>query len=168
MGGFEKSGGQVRVGERVIVEAGALVGVQPFAFNDGEHIEAQYGVDLRDDVWIGTGSIIVSGLEASTWIGKGVKIAQLCLVGHDSAIGDGTLIANGVLMGGYVKVGMLCYIGMGARIRNRVTIGPGTFIGMGSNVVSDIPKNVVAYGNPAKVIKRRDHPFSHYLRMVRG
>ena len=39
---------------------------------------------------------------------------------------------------------------------NEVTIGNNVVIGGGSVVVKDIPDNVVAVGNPAKVIKTLD------------
>lgn len=35
-----------------------------------------------------------------------------------------------------------------------VTIGSGTTIGAGSVVTKDIPSNVVAVGNPARVLKK--------------
>ncbi|MEO6302047.1 MAG: DapH/DapD/GlmU-related protein, partial [Bacteroidia bacterium] len=45
------------------------------------------------------------------------------------------------------------WLGEGAKILKGVTIGKNSVIGAGSIVVSDIPANVVAAGNPAKVIK---------------
>lgn len=45
-----------------------------------------------------------------------------------------------------------CFIGMNSIILGNVTIGPNSIIGAGSVVTKDIPPNVVAAGNPAKVV----------------
>jgi acetyltransferase-like isoleucine patch superfamily enzyme len=42
---------------------------------------------------------------------------------------------------------------MGVNIINGVKIGNNTVIGAGSVVTKDIPDNVVAYGNPCRVIR---------------
>ncbi len=47
------------------------------------------------------------------------------------------------------------WIGMNVIILKGVTIGENTVIGAGSIVTKDIPANVVAAGNPCKVIKQR-------------
>ena len=52
-----------------------------------------------------------------------------------------------------VKIGRNCWIGAGAVIVPGVTIGDNTVIGAGSIVTKDIPSNVVAVGNPCRVIR---------------
>jgi acetyltransferase-like isoleucine patch superfamily enzyme len=44
-------------------------------------------------------------------------------------------------------------IGAGATVVDQITIGAGSIIGAGSLVTRDIPAGVIAYGNPAKVIR---------------
>lgn len=53
----------------------------------------------------------------------------------------------------HVTIGDNCWIGGGAVICPGVTIGENTVIGAGSVVTKDIPANVVAAGNPCKVIR---------------
>lgn len=48
------------------------------------------------------------------------------------------------------------WIGDGATICKGVTIGENSIVGAGSIVTSDIPANVVAAGNPARVVKPLD------------
>ena len=48
------------------------------------------------------------------------------------------------------------WIGDGAKVCKGVTIGENSVIGAGSIVASDIPPNVIAAGNPARVIKPLD------------
>ncbi|WP_341525560.1 sugar O-acetyltransferase [Nostoc sp. UHCC 0302] len=52
-----------------------------------------------------------------------------------------------------IKIGNNVWIGGGAIICPGVTIGDGTTIGAGSVVVKDIPENVVAAGNPCRIIR---------------
>ena len=52
-----------------------------------------------------------------------------------------------------VKIGNNVWIGGNATINPGVTIGDNTVIGSGSVVTKDIPSNVLACGNPCKVIR---------------
>ena len=52
-----------------------------------------------------------------------------------------------------VHIGRNCWIGAGAIIVPGVTIGDNVVIGAGSVVTKDIPSNVVAVGNPCKVLR---------------
>lgn len=52
-----------------------------------------------------------------------------------------------------VHIGKNCWIGAGAIILLGVTIGDNSVIGAGSVVTKDIPANVVAVGNPCKVLR---------------
>ena len=45
---------------------------------------------------------------------------------------------------------------MGANIIDRVTIGKNTIIGAGSLVTKNIPDDVIAYGNPCKIIRKNE------------
>lgn len=52
-----------------------------------------------------------------------------------------------------VRIGRNCWIGAGAVIVPGVTIGDNTVIGAGSVVTKDIPSDVVAVGNPCRVLR---------------
>ena len=58
---------------------------------------------------------------------------------------------------GFTKIGMInikenCFIGDSVIVLPNVTIGPNSIIGAGSVVTKDVPPNMIATGNPAKVI----------------
>lgn len=55
-----------------------------------------------------------------------------------------------------VTIGDRCWIGANVTICPGVTIGENTVIGAGSVVTKDIPANVVAVGNPCKVLRPID------------
>ena len=61
---------------------------------------------------------------------------------------------SGVEFAKKIKIGNNVWIGGGAIICPGVTIGDNTTIGAGSVVTKNIPANVVAVGNPCKVIKK--------------
>ena len=52
-----------------------------------------------------------------------------------------------------VHIGKNCWLGAGAIVLPGVTIGDNTVIGAGSVVTKDIPANVVAVGNPCRVLR---------------
>lgn len=52
-----------------------------------------------------------------------------------------------------VHIGKNVWIGAGALIMPGVTIGENTVIGAGSVVTKDIPANVIAFGNPCRVVR---------------
>lgn len=64
-----------------------------------------------------------------------------------------------------IHIGRNCWIGAGALIMPGVTIGDNTVIGAGSVVTRDIPANVVAVGNPCRVLREIDeHDREFYFR----
>jgi len=52
-----------------------------------------------------------------------------------------------------IHIGRNCWLGAGVIVMPGVTIGDNTVIGAGSVVTKDIPPNVVAAGNPCRVIR---------------
>lgn len=64
-----------------------------------------------------------------------------------------------------VHIGKCCWIGAGAMILPGVTIGDNTVIGAGSIVTKDIPANVVAVGNPCRVMRKiNDRDKEYYFK----
>lgn len=64
-----------------------------------------------------------------------------------------------------VHIGQNCWIGAGALIMPGVTIGDNAVIGAGSVVTKDIPSNVVAVGNPCRVLREvGDHDKEYYFK----
>ncbi len=57
-----------------------------------------------------------------------------------------------------IRIGNNVWIAGGTIVVAGVTIGDNSVIGAGSVVVKDIPANVIAVGNPCKVIKQLQAP----------
>lgn len=64
-----------------------------------------------------------------------------------------------------VYIGKNCWLGAGVIVLPGVTIGDNTVIGAGSVVTKDIPANVVAVGNPCKVLREiNEHDREFYYK----
>lgn len=64
-----------------------------------------------------------------------------------------------------IHIGKNCWLGAGAIVLPGVTIGDNTVIGAGSVVTKDIPANVVAVGNPCRVMREiNEHDKQYYFK----
>lgn len=136
---------------------------------------------------IGEGSYIEPPLHAN-WAGKHVHLGRdvyfnfnVTLVDDtDIYIGDNTMIGPNTVIataghpvcpeirekGGQfnipVRIGKNCWLGAGVIVLPGITIGDNTVVGAGSIVTHDLPANVVAAGNPCRILREigeRDREF---------
>ena len=117
----------------------------------GKNVYANYNLTMVDDTHIYVGD--------NTMIGPNVTIAT---AGHpiDPALRDVQAQFNME-----VHIGRNVWIGGGCVLLPGVSIGDNTVIGAGSIVTKDIPANVVAYGNPCRVIREiGEHDRKYYYR----
>ena len=64
-----------------------------------------------------------------------------------------------------VRIGKNCWIGAGAIILPGVTIGDHVVVGAGSVVTKDLPSDVVAVGNPCRVLRKiSEHDREYYFK----
>ena len=117
----------------------------------GKNVYANYNLTLVDDTHIYVGDY--------TMFGPNVVIAT---GGHPLWP---SLREQGYQYNAAVRIGRNCWIGAGAIIVPGVTIGDNVVIGAGSVVTKDIPSNVVAVGNPCKVLRPiGDHDREYYFK----
>jgi len=132
--------------EKIGCKIGSNIDIQsPFFIDYGCHIEvgdnffANFNCVFLDCNFIKIGDNVFMGPNVQLYAAhhpiiaseriKGPELASPITIGNNVWIGGGTIICAGV------------------------TIGDNTTIGAGSIVVKNIPANVVAVGNPCKVIK---------------
>ncbi len=138
-------------GEGVYIEA-------PFYANFGGHhchfgklVYANYNLTCVDDTHIYIGDY--------TMLGPNVTIAT---AGHPILP---ELRQKGLQYNMPVHIGSNCWIGAGAIIMPGITIGDNVVIGAGSVVTKDIPSNVVAVGNPCRIMREvGEHDRKYYFR----
>lgn len=130
----------------------------PFHANWGGHhvhfgdcVYANFSLTMVDDTHIYVGD--------HTMFGPGVIVAT---AGHPILP---ELREKAYQYNAPVHIGRCCWIGAGAVILPGVTIGNGSVIGAGSVVTRDIPENVVAVGNPCRVLREiNEHDREYYFR----
>jgi len=105
----------------------------------GKNIYANFNLTLVDDTHIYVGDY--------TMFGPNVTVAT---AGHPILP---ELRKEGYQYNAPINIGKNCWIGAGAIILPGITIGDNVVIGAGSIVTKDIPSNVVAVGNPCKVLR---------------
>lgn len=110
---------------------------------------------ICSNVPVGEGSVIVHGaiVQSSAKIGRHCILNTKSSVDHDAVINDFVHIASGATICGASEIGECTWIGAGSVIKQGIHIGKNCMIGAGSVVVKNIPNNVVAFGNPCKVIR---------------
>ncbi|WP_094603510.1 2,3,4,5-tetrahydropyridine-2,6-dicarboxylate N-acetyltransferase [Sporomusa silvacetica DSM 10669] len=86
-------------------------------------------------------------------IGDNVTLApRVHILAHDASTGHHI----GLVRIGKVNIGNNVFIGAGSIILPNVSIGDNVIVGAGSVVTKDIAANVVAAGNPARIISSID------------
>ena len=112
-------------------------------------------IHVSEFVKIGEGSILTEGTIMTTNIniGKCVLVNINCTLGHDVKISDFSTVSPNCNLSGNVTINEMTYIGTATSVRDEVTIGSQSIVGIGSIVTKNIESGVVAYGNPAKVVK---------------
>ncbi|MEG3112030.1 sugar O-acetyltransferase [Pantoea sp. T14] len=122
-------------------------------------IESPFHCDYGSNIYLGENFyanhnlVILDGAEVI--IGDNVFIAPnvgIYTAGHPL---DPKRRAEGLEFVLPIKIGNNVWIGGGVTITPGVTIGDNTVIGAGSMVNRDIPSDVIAVGNPCKVIRTR-------------
>lgn len=117
----------------------------------GKNVYANFNLTLVDDTHIYIGD--------HTMIGPNVVIAT----GGHPLLPE--LRQKGYQYNVPVYIGKNCWIGAGAIIVPGITIGDHSVIGAGSVVTKDIPSNVLAVGNPCKVLREiSDYDREYYYR----
>ena len=86
---------------------------------------------------------------------KGIKIGNNVRCGANTLITDSDWHMDDPRSGPNkdVVIGDNVWLGYGVKVLKGVHIGENSLIGIGSVVTKDIPANVIAAGNPCKVIK---------------
>lgn len=117
----------------------------------GKSIYANYNLTMVDDTHIYVGDY--------TMFGPNVTIAT---AGHPILP---ELRQQGYQYNAPVHIGKNCWIGAGVIIVPGITIGDNVVIGAGSVVTKDIPNNVIAVGNPCKVLREvNEHDKEYYFK----
>jgi UDP-3-O-[3-hydroxymyristoyl] glucosamine N-acyltransferase len=140
---------RVRIGKRVRIDPGAVIGAPGFGHVATRSIPQLGGVIIEDDVEIGALCTIASGTLAPTIVRRGAKLDAQVHVGHNCEIGAGTMIAAQTGIAGSVKIGRGVLIGGQVGIADHIVIGDGARIAAKSGVIGDVAPGETVAGYPA-------------------
>jgi UDP-3-O-[3-hydroxymyristoyl] glucosamine N-acyltransferase len=144
----------VVLGERVVLHAGACVGVDGFGYTPhDDRLEKVPQVGpcvIEDDVEIGANTTIDRGSIGPTRIGAGTKIDNLVQIGHNVTVGRHTVLAGQVGVAGSTRIGSWVQAGGQVGFAGHMTIGDGVRLAAQSGVTGDIPPRETVEGYPAR------------------
>lgn len=89
-------------------------------------------------------------------IGFGAIINTNSVIEHDCSIGEYVHVCPQTSLAGGVVLKDLVWLGLGSCVIQQITIGTKTTIGAGSVVTHNIPAGNIAYGSPAKIIRKNN------------
>ncbi len=145
------------IGDRVIVHAGAVLGAFGFGYKSGrgKHLlSAQLGnVVLGDDVEIGANTTVDRGTYDSTTIGKGSKLDNLVMIGHNCSIGAHNLLCSQVGIAGSSETGDYVVMGGQVGMADHLRVGDNVQIGPQSGLMHNVDDGQVVFGAPAKPMR---------------
>lgn len=128
----------------------------PYFYNCYIYIEARNKntkIIFGDNIHINNNCVIIAE-------GDGIEIGSNTLIGTNCEIIDSDFHdltpdkrSNGTPITAKVVIGKNVFIGNNVKILKGVTIGDNSVIANSSIVVKSIPENLIAGGNPAKIIK---------------
>lgn len=117
----------------------------------GHHIYANFNLTMVDDTHIYVGDY--------TMFGPNVTIAT---AGHPILP---KLREKAYQYNAPVHIGKNCWLGAGVIVLPGITIGDNVVIGAGSIVTKDLPPNVVAVGNPCRILRKiNEHDKEYYFK----
>ena len=142
-----------RLGDRVVLQPGVVLGADGFGYafdEDGgwEHVPHSGGVVIEDDVEIGANTTIDRSMFGDTRIGRGTKIDNLVMIGHNCEIGEHAIVAAQVGMAGSSTVERRVVMMGQSALAGHLTVGEGSFVGGRAAVHSDVPAQTRVWGTP--------------------
>ena len=180
----------VVLGERVIVQPGASLGADGFSFvTEEEHaleavrrtmtdpggrppqtwhrIHSLGGLVVGDDVEVGACACVDRGTIRATVIGRGTKIDNQVMIGHNCVVGEDCLLCAQVGVSGSVRVGDRVVMAGKVGIGDNLTIGDDAVLAGGSKVMSNVGPGRVMLGYPATRIDQQVEIYKALRRLPR-
>ena len=141
--------GRITIGSNVRLSGKSSIGfgnrvhaVPEFQLGDGTFVGHNCAFSIAKSVTIGNHCLLAGGVRISDFDGHPVDAAARRL---NASVASSSIRP--------VTIGNDVWIGAGAHILKGVTIGDRSIVGAGSVVTRTIPADVVAAGNPARIIK---------------
>lgn len=163
--------GRVQLGSRVTVHSGAVIGADGFGYvlHQGKYTKFPQlgGVQIGDDVEIGSNVTIDRGALGFTQIGSGTKIDNLVHVAHNVVIEEDCVIAAQTGISGSARIEHHAVIAGQVGIADHVRIEEHACIGAQAGIPSGkiIRKGDFVWGTPARSMEVFKAQFGNLSRL---
>ena len=143
-----------RVGHRVLLQNGAVIGADGFGFarrGDGSHQKIpQSGIAvIEDDVEIQAMSTVDRATLGETRVKRGAKIDNHVQVGHASTIGEDAILCAQVGLAGSVQLGTGVVLAGQVGVADHVTVGERSTVYAQTGILGNIDAGSTLAGSPA-------------------
>jgi len=161
IGAYTVIGDGAFIGKNVKIREFCSIGCPGFGFvrNENGSLERMLQIGrtvIEDDVELFPYVNVDRGTLHETRIERGSKIDHYSHIGHNTTVGRDCLITAHVVLCGGSKVGSRSFLGVGSVLRQDIIVGNDVEIGIGSVVTKSILSGSIAYGNPCKIIGRKE------------
>lgn len=156
-----------KIGKKCRIHSGTVIGSDGFGytFNKGQHEKIWHmgGVEIHDDVEIGSNSSVDAGTFSPTIVGAGTRIDNSVQIAHNCKVGKGCIlcghaglagsavIEDYVVLGGKAGVGPDAHLGMGTQVAGGALVNEGAIWPAGSKLG----------GHPARDLKEWMRGFAY-------
>jgi UDP-3-O-[3-hydroxymyristoyl] glucosamine N-acyltransferase len=159
------------IGKNCRIHSGVVIGADGFGytFHQGQHKKIWHmgGVNIHDDVEIGTNSSIDTGTFSPTVIGVGCRIDNLVQIAHNVKLGKGCVLCGQSGIAGSAVLEDFVVLG------GRAAVGPDSLIGMGTQIAGGAKVNESAIwpagsklgGHPARDLREWMKGFAYVRKM---
>ncbi|MFN0115899.1 MAG: UDP-3-O-(3-hydroxymyristoyl)glucosamine N-acyltransferase [Paracoccaceae bacterium] len=180
----------VRIGVRFIAQPNAVIGGDGFSFvtegksgvervretlGDRGEITAQEwvrihslgGVEIGDDVEIGSGTAIDAGTIRATRIGRGTKIDNLVHIAHNASVGEDCLLCGQVGISGSTRIGDRVTLGGQCGVSDNIFVGNDVIAGGATKIFTNVLAGRVILGSPAMKMEAHVQAWKNIRRLGR-
>ncbi len=165
----------VTIGDRFIAQPNAVIGGDGFSFvtpdksaaekarenlgaeeatpevsdQSWTRIHSLGGVEIGDDVEIGSNTAIDRGTIRATQIGHRTKVDNLVQIAHNCIIGEDVLLCGQVGMAGSTRIGNRVILGGQVGVSDNIFVGDDVVAAGGTSIYTNAPAGRVLMGSPA-------------------
>ncbi len=142
------------IGNNVTISQNSVIGKNGFGFHsDSPNSQIFFhigGVEIGNDVFIGSNCNVDRGHIDNTTIGDFVRIDNQVHIAHNCQIGKNSILAGKSALSGSVNLGENVILAGDVGIADNINIGRNSFISAGTKVFKNFPENSKIGGYPAR------------------
>lgn len=157
------------LGDRVILNAGAVLGSDGFGFAPGPNGYTKFpqvgSVEIGNDVELGANVTIDRGALGDTEVAEGVKLDNMVHLAHNVKVGKHTIMAAQTGISGSTEIGEWCIFGGQVGVVGHLHIANRVLFGAQSGVTKNGEEGKTYFGYPAREIHEEKRILAYLTRL---